>query len=165
MKEHFPRLQRIFDALERLPLYEVAGRRPSAVFLDDALTPTPDPKAAHRLHEPVFRRSAAAPGDQICLTSGQTLLVDSSQTYRAVLLSEPQALPLEGALGHAQRVRKAEAELVERLIREGKFLEVTLRQPKEGRMQRQDELFRADTPLVIEALPSRDARAPQRARK
>jgi hypothetical protein len=111
-----PRVQRILDVLEPLPLYEIVGKRPSAVFLEDALKPTSDPTAAHRLHEPVFRRAAAAPGEQLHITSGQTLLLDGGRTYRAVLLTQPQAVTPDSALSHAERIRSAEAEQVERLI-------------------------------------------------
>jgi hypothetical protein len=144
---------RILDVLVRLELYEIVGRRPSAVFLDETLKPTSRRNAAHRLAEYVFRRELARPGDQIHMASGQTLLLDSSQAYRAVQLSKPHRLALETAFAHAQRTREAEVELVEQLIRTGKLAEAKQRPFKVPQLRRVDQLFRADHPLVIEQRP------------
>ena len=149
------RPQRVLEVRERLTLYEVVGRRPSAVFLDDDLNPTATAQGPHRLTDLVYRRAFAEPGDQLHLMSGQTLLFDGAQTYRAVLLSEPRPLELATALVHAQRVREVEVETIERAVVAGSLAEALARPSKTAQVMRADARFGADHPLIVAGPPAR----------
>jgi hypothetical protein len=144
------RPQRVLEVVERLPLYELVGRRPSRVFLDDTLTPTTAAAAPHRLSDLVYRRAFAEPGDQLHVMSGQTLLLDRAHTYRAVLLSEPRPLELATALVHAQQVREEETAAIERQAVAGTLIEALARQPKVHQVTRAEQRFAADHPLIVE---------------
>jgi hypothetical protein len=144
------RPQRVLEVVERLPLYELVGRRPSRVYLDDTLNPTASAAAPHRLSDLVYRRIFAEPGDQLHVMSGQTLLLDGAHTYRAVLLTEPQPLELATALVNAQRVREAETAAIESQAVAGKLVEALARQPKVQQVTRAEQRFAPDHPLVVE---------------
>jgi hypothetical protein len=144
------RPQRVLEVVERLPLYELVGRRPSRVFLDESLTPTTAATAPHRLSDLVYRRAFAEPGEQLHVMSGQTLLLDGAHTYRAVLVSEPRPLELATALVHAQQVREAEAAAIDRQAAAGTLVEALARQPKVHQVTRAEQRFAADQPLVLE---------------
>jgi hypothetical protein len=142
--------QRSVDVCEPFALYEIIGRRPSAVYLDAGLQPLVSGDGPHRLNEFVYRPGRALPGEQIHLASGRTFVLDADNVYRAVLLTDPRPISVETALVHAAQDRAAEENKIEALVQSGAVVEARARRSQGPKLPRYDTMFGADQPLVAD---------------
>jgi hypothetical protein len=156
-------VQRILRVRAGFALYEIIGRRPSDVFLDADLQPSPRDNAAHRLMEFVYCRKRASIGDEVHLTSAQTLLLESAMPYRPVRLTKPHPLAPDDGFSHALRVRALEEDYVDRLARAGRLEELPVAQPKNPQLSPTDRLFDARHPLIVDGAEPDRNRSPRAA--
>jgi hypothetical protein len=166
---YLPPAQRALDVVSPVVIYRQIGRRQSRVFIDGDMNTTKSAKAAeHRLKERVFLRTEAQPGDQIQDRPGGTLLVTAKGEWYPILLAEPQAMDAATAFQHADRAIKADREIADQLLAEGKLTDaVTARRPKGMPSRPSDRMLADDHPLVVDTLPKgftlRDETIPPRA--
>lgn len=126
-----PAADRAFDVLGPIVVYEPVGRRPSQVYVDAAMNVTTSAAAPHRLSDVVYRRAEAVPGDQFQDCSGGMLLVTADGACHPIRLAPPQPLDTETAFRHAQIAAGADRAVADRLIAEGRLVEVPkARRPK-----------------------------------
>jgi hypothetical protein len=151
---YLPPAERALDVVEPIVVYRQIGRRPSTVFVDDAMNVTASKKAAqHRLNDRVYWRTMAKPGDQIQDRPGGTLLVTAVGQCHPILLAEPQPLDPATAFTHQELAIKADRTVAERLLAEGKLAEATPRRPKGMPTRPSDRMLEADHPIVVDKLP------------
>jgi hypothetical protein len=149
---YLPAAQRAFDVLAPVVIYRQIGRRPSDVYVDDAMT-AGKTAAKHRLSDRVYWRSAARPGDQIQDRPGGVLLVTADGECFPVTLAAPTPLTLATAFTHADLAIKADLVEADRLIAIGSLVEAPPRRPKQGPWRPADRSFEAGHPLVVDDLP------------
>src|SRR5690348_17509243 len=78
---YLPAAQRALDVITPVTIYRQIGRRPSQVYVNDAMgDATPDKKAQHRLSDRVYWKTQAKPGDQIQDRRGGVLLRSEEHT-------------------------------------------------------------------------------------
>lgn len=142
--------QRSLDVLAPIELFEIVGRRPSAVFLNAALQPLAASDGPHRLNELVYRRGRAVPGEQIHLASGRTFVLDAQDVYRGVLLIDPQPLSAETALTHSGHERASEESKIDAMVRTGDVVDARPRRTRPNVLPRYDRMYGADRPLVAD---------------
>lgn len=142
--------QRSLDVLEPIELYEIVGRRPSAVYLNAALQPMSDGDGPHRLSELVYRRGRAVPGEQIHLASGRTFVLDAENVYRGVLLIDPRPLAPETALTQPSDDRASEESKIEAMLLTGNIVDARPRQTRARALPRYDRMYAADRPLIAD---------------
>ena len=151
---YLPPAERALDVVSPIVVYRQIGRRPSGVYVDDAMNVTKSKKTAqHRLNDRVYWRTKAKPGDQIQDRPGGTLLVTASGQCHPVLLAEPQPLEPGTAFTHQELAIKADRSVAERLLAEGKLAEATPRRPKGMPSRPSDRMLAADHPIVVDKLP------------
>ena len=148
--------QRSLDVLVPLELYEIVGRRPSAVYLNEALEPIGTSNGPHRLNELVYRRGRAVPGEQIHLASGRTFVLDAQNVYRGVLLIDPRPLSVETALTHSGQDRASEESKIEEMVLNGDIVDAPPRRTRAWVLPRYDRLYAADRPLIADQPPGED---------
>jgi hypothetical protein len=152
---YLPPAQRALDVLAPVAIYRQIGRRNSRVFLDGDMNTTKSKGAEHRLKERVFLRTEAKPGDQIQDRPGGTLLITAKGEWYPILLAAPQPLEKDTAFTHAERAIKADRDVAERLLAEGKLTgATTARRPKGVPSRPSDRMLADDHPLVLETLPA-----------
>jgi hypothetical protein len=151
---YLPPAHRALDVVAPVVVYRAIGRRPSRVFVDEAMNATNAKKGQHRLKDRVYWRTRAEPGDQIQDRPGGTLLLKASGECHPVLLAEPQPLAPATAFTHAELAIKADHAVVEKLIADGKLAEATPRRPKGLPSRPSDRVLGEDHPLVIDELPA-----------
>src|SRR5579862_2536460 len=76
----------------RLPIYRQVGRRPSQVYIDDAMNPAASGPPERRLSDRVFWRTYAEIGDQIEERGGDLLLLTGPLVCHPIQLAEPRPL-------------------------------------------------------------------------
>jgi hypothetical protein len=151
---YLPAAQRALDVVSPVVIYRQIGRRPSQVYVEDAMTaPTAGAKAQHRLSDRVYWRTQAKPGDQIQDRRGGVILVTAAGECYAITLAEPTPLTAATAFTHADLAIKADQAEAERLISAGALIEASPRRPKRPLSRAADVLFADDHPLVVDALP------------
>jgi hypothetical protein len=151
---YLPAAQRALDVVAPVVIYRQIGRRPSQVYVDDAMTaPTAGTKARHRLSDRVYWRTEAKPGDQIQDRRGGVILVTASGECYAITLAAPTPLTSDTAFTHADLAIKADQAEAERLMATGALVEAAPRRPKRPLSRAADMLFPDDHPLVVEVLP------------
>lgn len=148
--------QRSLDVMVPIALYEIVGRRPSAVYLNAALEPQAAGDGPHRLNELVYRRGSAVPGEQIHLASGRTFVLDAQDVYRGVLLIDPRPLSVETALTHSKCDRASEESKIEAMVLAGDIVDARPRRSKTSALPRYDQMYAADRPLIANQLPGED---------
>ncbi len=138
---YLPAAQRALDVITPVAIYRQIGRRPSQVYVNDAMgDATPDKKAQHRLSDRVYWKTEAKPGEQIQDRRGGVLLVTATGECYPIALAEPTPLTTETAFSHADLAIKADQAEAERLIAAGSLVEATPRRPKHH-------------PVVVDKLP------------
>jgi hypothetical protein len=147
-----PPPNRALDVVAPIVVYRLIGRRPSRVYVDDAMRATKAP-GSNRLSDLVYWRTQAVPGDQIQDRSGGTLLVTSAGRCHPILLSEPRSLEVETAFTHAERALEADREIVNSLIAQGMLTEATPRRPKGLPTRPGGRLLTDDHPIIVEEPP------------
>ena len=106
---YLPAAQRALDVITPVTIYRQIGRRPSQVYVNDAMgDATPDKKAQHRLSDRVYWKTQAKPGDQIQDRRGGVLLVNAAGECYPIALAEPTPLTTETAFTHADLAIKAD---------------------------------------------------------
>lgn len=151
---YLPAAQRALDVLSPVVIYRQIGRRPSQVYVDDAMQAAAKGKTAeHRLSDRVYWRTEAKPGDQIQDRRGGVVLVTAAGECYPIALAEPTPLSTDTALIHADLAIKADQAEAERLIGAGSLIEALPRRPKYPPARPADTLFAADHPLIVDALP------------
>ena len=99
---YLPPARRALDVLSPVVVYRQIGRRPSGVFVDEAMKVTKSKGAAHRLNDRVYWKTQAQAGDQIQDRPGGTLLITAAGQCHPILLSEPRPLDPDTAFSHAE---------------------------------------------------------------
>ena len=151
---YLPAAQRALDVITPVTIYRQIGRRPSQVYVNDAMgDATPDKKAQHRLSDRVYWKTQAKPGDQIQDRRGGVLLVNAAGECFPIALAEPTPLTTETAFTHADLAIKADQAEAEKLIAAGALVEATPRRPKHPPSRPPDRAYADDHPVVIEKLP------------
>ncbi len=151
---YLPAAQRALDVVNPIVIYRQIGRRPSQVYVNDAMgDATPDKKAQHRLSDRVYLKTEAKPGDQIQDRRGGVLLVTAVGECYPIALAEPTPLTTETAFTHADLAIKADQAEAEKLIAAGSLVEATPRRPKQPPSRAPDRLFADDHPVVVDKLP------------
>jgi hypothetical protein len=151
---YLPAAQRALDVRAPVVIYRQIGRRPSQVYVEDAMTaPTAGKKAQHRLSDRVYWRTEAKPGDQIQDRRGGVILVTAAGECYPITLAEPTPLTPDTAFTHADLSIRADQAEAERLIAAGNLIESTPRRPKRPLSRAADMTFPDDHPLVVEKLP------------
>lgn len=151
---YLPAAQRALDVQTPVVIYRQIGRRPSQVYVDDAMTaPTPGTKARHRLSDRVYWRTEAKPGDQIQDRRGGVILVTAAGECYPITLAAPTPLTPATAFTHADLAIKADQAEAERLIGTGALVEASPRRPKRPLSRAADVQFPDDHPIVVDALP------------
>lgn len=148
-----PPANRALDVLVPISVYRVVGRRPSAVYVDEAMRATRATTAPHRLSDLVYWRTQAEPGDQIQDRPGGTVLVTGGGEYFNILLAEPRPLEPETAFNHAEIALKADHDAAERLLAEGALAEATPQRLKGPPARYTERVLAADHPLVVDEPP------------
>lgn len=152
---YLPPAQRALDVVAPVTIYRQIGRRFSRVSVDGDMNATKFAKSApHRLKDRVYWRTTASAGDQIQDRPGGTLLVTAKGECFPILLAEPQALDADTAFSHADRAIKADREIAEQLLAEGKLVDATPRRPKGMPMRPADKMLDDKHPLVVDKLPA-----------
>jgi hypothetical protein len=150
---YLPPAHRGLDVIEPVVIYRAIGRRPSAVYVDDAMRPTSSCKAPHRLSDTVYWRTKATPGDQLQDRQGGTLLVTADGKCFPVRLAAPEPLSTDTAFTHAELALKADREIVDRLLAEGHLANAPARRPKSPPARAPDRMLDDGHPIVVEKLP------------
>lgn len=151
---YLPAAQRALDVVTPVTIYRQIGRRPSQVYVNDAMgDATPDKKAQHRLSDRVYWKTQAKPGDQIQDRRGGVLLVNAAGECFPIALAEPTPLTTETAFTHADLAIKADQAEAEKLIAAGALVEATPRRPKHPPSRPPDRSFADDHPVVVDKLP------------
>lgn len=151
---YLPAAQRALDVVAPVVIYRQFGRRPSQVYVDDAMqAATAGKTARHRLHDRVYWRTEAKPGDQIQERPGGVLLVTPNGACYAITLAEPTPLTAATALIHADLAIKADQAEAQRLVAAGSLLEALPRRPKYPPSRPADTLYPDDHPVVVDVLP------------
>src|SRR5712692_2017094 len=87
---YLPAAQRALDVITPVAIYRQIGRRPSQVYVNDAMgDATPDKKAQHRLSDRVYWKTQAKPGEQIQDRRGGVLLVTATGECYPIALAAP----------------------------------------------------------------------------
>jgi hypothetical protein len=139
----------------RLPIYRQIGRRPSQVYVDEAMTPAASGSPERRLSDSVFWCTAAEVGDQIEERAGGLLLLTGETAWHPIQLSLPRPLQVASAFGHADAMMREDRKILEGLLAEGAVVEVSAQRSKAALSRVPDTLFAEDHPLVV-TTPPRD---------
>jgi hypothetical protein len=151
---YLPPAQRALDVVAPVVIYRQIGRRPSAVYVDEAMALAKAGKSArHRLSDRIYWRTSAKPGDQIQERPGGILLVTAGGECFPILLAEPTPLTPDTAFTHADLAIKADRGELERLVAAGSLVEATPRRPKRMPSRPSEKPFADGHPLVLEQLP------------
>jgi hypothetical protein len=150
---YLPPADRGYDVASPVTVYRLIGRRPSAVYVDETMTPGVTGRDENRLSDLVYWRTLAEAGDQIQERPGTTLLVTAGDRFYAIHLSPPEPLRPETAFTHAQAAADADRQIAARLLAEGKLTEAAPRRVKIQPARATEKAFGQDDPLVIDQLP------------
>jgi hypothetical protein len=145
---------RAFEVVAPMEIYRLIGRRPSAVWVDDAQTAVPAGSGRYRLSELVYWRTRAEPGDQIHEHDRGLFLMTSDDACHPISLTPPTALEAVTAFTHAQAVLTADMTAIERAVAEGAMAQVKPRRPPRPPLRPVDRVLADSHPLVVEVAPS-----------
>jgi hypothetical protein len=137
----------------RFPIYRQIGRRPSQVYVDDAIQPAASGPPERRLFDNVFRPSYAEIGDQIEERPGSLLLLTMSNDCHPIQLSVPRLLEVGTAFGHAEAVLHRDRKILDGLLAEGSVAEAPPGRSRAALSRLPDAMFEQDHPLVLAVLP------------
>jgi len=152
---YLPAAQRTLDVVSPVTIYRQIGRRPSQVYVDDAMTAAAVGRTArHRLKDRVYWRTRAEPGSQIQDRPGGTLVVTATGECYPVLLAEPTPLTPATAFSHADLAIKADQSAIDQLVAAGSLVAAAPRRRKRQLSRPADRMFEDDHPLVVDALPA-----------
>lgn len=148
-----PAALQAFDVVSPVVVYRQIGRRPSRVYVDQAMTATDSGVAEQRLSERVYWRTTARAGDQIQYRPGGMLVVTPEGDCYPITLAEPTPLTRKTAFLHAEMAIKADQTVLAQLAAGGSLVETSPRQPKGRPLRPGDRMFPEGHPLSLEELP------------
>jgi hypothetical protein len=137
----------------RFPVYRQVGRRPSQVYVDEAMSPSASGSPERRLSDGVFWRTYAEVGDQIEERAAGLLLLSGATGCHPIQLSPPRPLEIATAFGHADAVLREDRKVLDGLLAAGSVLEIEVRRSKTSPSQLPDTVFAEDHPLVVTVRP------------
>ncbi len=144
---------RAFEVVAPMEIYRLIGRRPSAVWVDDAQTAVPAGSGRYRLSELVYWRTQAVPGEQIHEHDRGLFLMTSDDLCHPISLTQPTPLEAVTAFTHAQTVLTADMAAIERLVTQGVMAQVKPRRPPRPPLRPVDRVLADSHPLVVEVAP------------
>jgi hypothetical protein len=147
---------RYLTATARFPIYRKVGRRPSRVYVDDAMRPAESGLSARRLFDNVFWLTSAEIGDRIEERPGGLLLLTKHMAFHPIQLSVPRPLELATAFGHADAVLREDRKILDDLLAEGAVVEISTRPPKimaSRQPEAAEVVFAEDHTLVVTIPP------------
>jgi len=144
---------RSVTVISRVAIYRAIGRRPSQVYVDEAMRPAASGHAARRLSDQVFWRMYAEPGDQIEERSDGFLLLTEPMQCHPIQLSEPRPLDVATAFTHAEIVLRQDRDALAALLAQGAVVEGTPKRPRTVPSRVANRIFAEDHPLVVETPP------------
>ena len=150
---HLPAAQRALDVVSPIVIYRQIGRRPSRIYVDEAMKVVESGGAQRRLSDRVYWRTLAKPGDQIQDRPGGILIVTAAGEWYPILLAEPTPLSPDTAFTHADLAIKADQSTMDELVASGNLVDATPRRPKGPPSRPSDKMFADNHPLVVEELP------------
>ncbi len=150
---HLPAAQRALDVVSPVVIYRQIGRRPSRIYVNEAMEVVDSGEAQHRLSDRVYWRTLARPGDQIQDRPGGMLIVTAAGEWYPILLAEPTPLAFDTAFTHADLAIKADQNIMDGLVASGSLVDATPRRPKGPLSRPSDKMFADDHPLVVDELP------------
>jgi hypothetical protein len=151
---------RYVSVAARLPIYRQIGRRPSQVYVDDAMKPAAAGLPERRLFDNVFWRSHAEIGDQIEERAGGLLLLTAAVDCYPIQLSPPRALEVATAFGQADALLREDRKILDALLAGGSVVEVSPRRSRAPLSRSPDTVFDEDHPLVVAVHPPEKDRSP-----
>jgi len=144
----FPADRRVAVAA-RFPVYRQVGRRPSDVYVDDAMHAAASGLPERRLSDGVFWRTYAQVGDEIEERAGGLLLLTEALACHPIQLSVPRPLQVATAFGHADAVLREDRKILDGLLTEGSVVEIPARRLKGASSRSPDTLLAEGHPLVV----------------
>jgi hypothetical protein len=138
----------------RFPVYRQVGRRPSQVYVDEAMSPAASGLPERRLSDGVFWRTYAEVGDQIEERAAGLLLLSGTTGCHPIQLSAPRPLEIATAFGHADTVLREDRKVLDDLLAAGSVLEIEVQRSKTSPSHLPDTVFAEDHPLVVTVRPS-----------
>ena len=144
---------RCVTVASRFPIYRRFGRRPSQVYVDNAMRPAASGLPERRLSDNVFWRTSAEIGDQIEERAGSMLLLTLAMACHPIQLSAPQPLEVATAFGHAAAVLRQDRKMLEDLLAAGLLIEVNVRRSSAALPRPPDAVLAEDHPLVATLRP------------
>jgi hypothetical protein len=151
-RARFP-ADRYVTAAARFPIYRQVGRRPSQVYVDEAMRPAATGVPERRLFDNVFWRTSAEIGDQIEDRAGGLMLLTEAMACHPIQLSEPRLLEVATAFGHADAVLREDRKILDALLAEGAVVEASPRRSKVAQSRLPAAMFAEDHPLVVTIRP------------
>lgn len=166
MHSYLPPASRAFDVASPVVVYRPIGRRPSQVYVDEAMTTATATTTQHRLSDLVYWRTTAEAGTQIQDRPSGLVLVAADGECHPIALSPPQPLQPATAFTHAQLAIDADREVIASLLAAGALTDVLPIRVKTPFRGQSDRSFAEDHPLVVDQLPARplgaETEAPRR---
>jgi hypothetical protein len=148
-----PPARRALEVVSSVVIYRAIGRRPSEVYVDDAMNTTRSSTARHRLRDLVYWRILAEPGDQIQDRPGGIILVTAAGECHPISLSVPQPLAVANAFTHAERAIAADRKLADELIANGMLVDALPRRPKLRASHPSTRMLPDSHPLILDDPP------------
>jgi hypothetical protein len=152
-RSRFP-VDRYVTAAAQFPVYRQVGRRPSQVYVDDAMRPAASGQPERRLFDNVFWLTSAEIGDQIEERAGGLLLLTKAMAGHPIQLSAPRLLEVATAFGHAEAVLREDRKILDDLLAEGAVVEASPQRSRAALSRLPDAMFAEDHPLVVAIRPS-----------
>jgi hypothetical protein len=160
---YLPPADRAFDVMEPIVIYRLVGRRPSQVYVDEAMRPASAGAPGSRLSDGVYWQTKAKVGDQIQERPGTTLLVTAEGEACPILLTEPTPLTIASAFVHAQNAAQIDREKAAALKAQGALREALPHRVRSEQSRQPAHHFPEQHPLVVDhpPAPSGPAAAPR----
>jgi hypothetical protein len=152
-RARFP-ADRYVTAVAEFPIYQQVGRRPSQVYVDEAMRPAAAGQPERRLFDNVFWRTSAEIGDQIEERAGGLLLLTKETACHPIQLSAPRRLEVATAFGHADAVLREDRKILDDLLAEGAVVDASPRRSRAVLSRLPDAVFAEDHPLVVTIRPA-----------
>jgi hypothetical protein len=144
---------RYVTAAAQFPVYRQIGRRPSQVYVDEAMRPAASGSPERRLFDNVFWRTSAKIGDQIAERAGGLLLLTEAMACHPIQLSVPRLLEVATAFGHADAVLREDRKILDDLLAKGAVIEALPQRSRAALSRLSDVVFAEDHPLVVAIRP------------
>jgi hypothetical protein len=131
------------------PVYRQVGRRPSHVYVDDAMRPAASGRSERRLFDNVFWLTAAEVGDRIEERKDGLLLQTKKMHCHPIQLSAPRALEVATVFGHADAVLRKDRKILDTLLAEGTVVEGLPQRSRAELSRLPETMFAENHPLIV----------------